>query len=143
LLLFPKHQQEDTMTELVQALAERDGAALDRLLAANARFNSPVRSYDDRADVVHLLTTLSGMFGELSPMREWAGAGGAATFVTVRAGGDELDGVIEELYGDDGRVAEVTLMLRPLGRLLRAVEEMGRALESSPLPSGATFGGRR
>ena len=130
------------MTELVQALAESDSAALDRLLADEPRFNSPVRSYDDRADVLHLLTTLGGLFDELRPVREWAGAEGAATFVSVRVGDRELDGVIEEIHRDDARTAELTLMLRPLGALLGAVKQMGQALERAPLPSGASFSQR-
>ena len=127
------------MTELVKALADRDGHALDRVLAANARFKSPVRSYDDRADVLHLLTTLSGLCDELRAVREWTGVDGAATFISVRVGGRELDGVIEEIHGDDARIAELTLMLRPLGRALGAVEQMGQALNRAPLPSGASF----
>jgi hypothetical protein len=126
------------MTGLVQALTDGDHSALDRLLADDARFNSPVRSYDDRADVLHLLTTLAGLFDELRPVREWTGADGAATFVSVRGGDRELEGVIEEIHADNGRIAEVTLMLRPLGELLGAVEQMGKALERAPLPSGAS-----
>ncbi|MFN8113454.1 MAG: nuclear transport factor 2 family protein [Solirubrobacterales bacterium] len=126
------------MTELVQALADGDRDAIDLLLADDPRFNSPVRTYDGRADVLHLLTTLAGLFDEVRPVREWTGEAGAATFVSVRTGDQELDGVIEELHGDDGRVASVTLMLRPLGRLLGAIEQMGKALELAPLPSGAS-----
>jgi SnoaL-like domain len=127
------------MTEFVRALAERDRAAIDGLLADDVRFNSPVRSYDDRADVLHLLTTLGELFDELRPVREWTGSEGAASFVSVRVGDWRLDGVIEEIHGDDRRIAELTLMLRPLGALMGAVKEMGQALERAPLPSGASF----
>ena len=127
------------MTELVQALADGDHAALDSLLADDARFNSPVRSYEDRTDVLHLLTTLAGLFDELRPVREWTGADGAATFVSLRRADQELEGVIEEVHGETGQIAELTLMLRPLGTLLGAVEQMGKALERAPLPSGASM----
>jgi hypothetical protein len=43
--------------------------------------------------------------------------------------------VIEEVHDDDGRITEVTLMLRPLDALLGAVQRMGQALEAAPLPS--------
>jgi hypothetical protein len=47
-----------------------------------------------------------------------------------------LDGVIDEVRDDDGRITEVTLMLRPLDALLAAVERMRQPLEAAPLPSG-------
>ena len=127
------------MTTLIRALNDCDRSAFEQLLADDVAFNSPVRTYRERADVIHLLTTLGGLLGDVRTVREWSGPDGAATVVSVGDGDDRLDGVIEELHGADGRVVEVTLMLRPLGTLLHAVKRMGRALERSPLPSGTTL----
>jgi hypothetical protein len=131
------------MTALIEALEDRDAAALDRVLADEVAFNSPIRTYRDRRDVIHLLAMLGTLFDELRPVREWAGPYGVATFATLRAGHRELDAAFEELQDTDGRVVELTLMMRPLGRLLRAVERMGQALEEAPLPSGASFSTER
>ena len=127
------------MIQLVEALHARDLSAIDGLLAEEVAFHSPVRSYHDRRDVVHLLGTLAGLFDDLQVVREWPGPGGAATFIEIDGGDRRLGGVIEERRDPDGRIAEVTLMLRPLGPLLKAVERMGQALESAPLPSGTTL----
>ena len=127
------------MTALIDALAAGDGESLDRALAREVTFNSPIRTYRDRSDVIHLLSTVRGLFDELRPVREWAGPGGCATFATVRSEGRELDAIFEGLHDSEGHVVEVTLMMRPLGRLLGAVERMGKALEEAPLPSGTTF----
>ena len=127
------------MSRLVEALQDRDLSALDRLLAEEVAFHSPVRTYRDRRDVVHLLDTLAGLFDGLQVVREWPGPGGVATFIEIDGGDRRLGGVIEERRDPDGRIGEVTLMLRPLGPLLRAVERMGQALERAPLPSGTTL----
>ena len=127
------------MTELVEALRTRDTAALDRLLAPEITFHSPVRTYRDRRDVLHLLGTLGGLFDNLQLVREWPGPGGVASFIEIDGGDRRLGGVIEERSDPDGRITEITLMLRPLGPLLKAVERMGQALEDAPLPSGNTF----
>jgi hypothetical protein len=127
------------MSQLVEALQDRDLSALEGLLAAEVAFHSPVRTYRDRRDVVHLLDTLAGLFDDLQLVREWPGPGGVASFIEVDGGDRRLDGVIEEIRDPDGKITEVTLMLRPLGPLLKAVERMGQALEDAPLPSGTTL----
>ena len=50
--------------------------------------------------------------------------------------------MIEEIRDDDGRITEVTLMLRPLDAPLAAVERMRQPLEAAPLSSGAQSAGR-
>jgi hypothetical protein len=64
------------------------------------------------------------------------------TFVSLSMGDRDLDGVIEEIRDDDGRITEVTLMLRPLDAPLAAVERMRQPLEAAPLSSGAQSAGR-
>jgi hypothetical protein len=50
-------------------------------------------------------------------------------------GDHELDGALIQVAGDDGLVAELTLLLRPLSGLLAGIEQMGRRLAEEPLPS--------
>jgi hypothetical protein len=124
------------MSALIKALQDRDANGLESALAPAVVFNSPVRTYTERADVVHLLRTLADLFENVTVVREWPGSSGVATFIEVEAEvGRKLDGVIEELHDSQGLVVAVTLMLRPLGALLAAVERMGQALEAAPLPS--------
>ena len=56
------------------------------------------------------------------------------TFITGRSEGDELDGVLVEIRGDDGRIVEITLLLRPLAALQRAVVRLAGALAEGPQP---------
>jgi hypothetical protein len=120
-------------TPLVGAILAADPDSVDVRLADEVVFHSPVRSYRDRADVVHLL----GMIGSVlraTPVRMWPGSGGA---VTVLADGDnDLEAVLEERHRPDGRVVEVTLWLRPLAVALPTVRRMGTLLDAHPLPSG-------
>ena len=109
---------------VLDAIRHRDPAALDELLADEVVFNSPVRSYRDRDEVVNLLVTIGELLGEMTVTRELQGPGERITFVSV----DKLDGALDERLDDDGRIVEVTLLLRPLGALLRAVEAMGQLL---------------
>jgi hypothetical protein len=42
--------------------------------------------------------------------------------------------VLVEIGDDDGRIAEITLLLRPLATLQAAVRQMARALAEGPEP---------
>ena len=138
------------MSDLVEALQTRDTSALDSVLGAEVTFRSPVRTYRDRDEVLHLLSTLAGLFDEARQVRRWGGPQGAATYLAVRIDDLRLDGLLEEVHDEHGRVVELTLMLRPLTAMLEAVERMGRALGadggsagSGPSPSPADRASRR
>jgi hypothetical protein len=102
---------------ILSAIANQDRETLRELLADDVTFNSPVRSYSGREEVTHLLATIGSLEGELRPT-------GSVTFVQF----GKLDGVLHQKWDDDGRLKELTLTLRPLGPLLKAVEQMGTAL---------------
>jgi hypothetical protein len=119
--------ETEAMT-LLDAIRDRDTGALDELLADQVTFNSPVRSYRERGQVLHLLSTIGGVVEELSLARAVEGPGETVAFVTARSGDERLDGVLDVRHDENGRAVEITLMLRPLGPLLRAVERMGQAL---------------
>jgi hypothetical protein len=109
---------------ILEAIGRRDATALRELLADEVVFNSPVRSYRDRDQVVNLLVTVGELLGEVTVLRRVEAAGERITFVKV----DELDGALDERLDDDGRISELTLLLRPLGELLRAAKAMGQLL---------------
>lgn len=122
-------------TDLVAAVLAGDGRALDRSLAAETAFNSPVRRYTHRADVLHLLGLLAEVLPGGRVERTWHGCGGAATVISAELEQGRLDGVVEELHDADGRVREVTLMLRPHSAMMPAIKSMAAVLEAKPLPS--------
>ena len=109
------------------AIADGDREALTELLAKDVVFRSPVATYRGRDEVVHLLATIGGVLDDMAVTREV----GTVTFVTARVGDHELDGMLDEIRGEDGRVVEVALMLRPLAALQVAAERMAAALQRS------------
>jgi hypothetical protein len=111
-------------TPIFTAIATQDRGALRDLLAEDVTFNSPVRSYTGREEVVNLLATIGGLEDELRPTR-------STTFVQF----GKLDGVLHEAWDDDGQLKELTLTLRPLGQLLKAVDRMGAALREPAGPA--------
>src|SRR4051794_25083901 len=117
-------------TPILTALTERDGVALREQLATDVTFNSPVRSYHGRDDVAHLLELIGGLLADLRVTRLVDAPGETVAFVSAGAGAGErpLDGVLDERRDDAGQTVELTLMLRPLGALLHAIERMGKAL---------------
>jgi hypothetical protein len=122
---------------LLDAIRAQDANTLDRALADDVAFHSPVRSYRHRDDVIHLLRTIGGLLGDIEARRELSGPNGTATFLSASVAGKPIEGVLEQVRDGDGRVAEVTLMLRPLDAQLAAIERMGQALAAEPLPSAA------
>ena len=119
-------------TDFVRAVLASDGPAIQAELAAAAAFNSPIRRYEKQGEVVHLLTLIGTVLPEARIERTWRGTRGAATVISATVDGAQLDGVMEELHDHNGRVREVTLMLRPHSAMMLAIKRMAAALEASP-----------
>ena len=117
-------------TPLIRALQNRDRDALASLLAADVTFNSPVRTYRGRDEVVPLLGVIAGILDELTPSREIGQGDAVVTVFSGRVAGEpvEFDGVLIEMAADSGAVGELTLMLRPLTALRAAIGKMAQAL---------------
>ena len=113
---------------LVDALRDRDRSALAGLLADDVVFDSPVATYAGAEQVLVLLATISDVIEELRVEREVPDGNGAITFVAGRIGEHEVDGVLVQAAGDDGRLVHLKLMLRPLAGLLTGVKQMAERL---------------
>ena len=111
---------------LLTAIAERDRDVLMGLLAEDVVFHSPVQSYRGRDQVVHLLVTIGGILEAIEVTRK----AGRATFFATKVEEHPMDGVLD-VDKKDGRITEITLMLRPLAALQAAVARMTRALADS------------
>ena len=116
--------------DLLDAISARDREALGRLVADDVVFNSPVTTYRGRDQVVDLLDILGSVFEDITRTREVE----TVTFVKGRAGGEELDGALVEIQDSDGRIGEITLLLRPLAGIQAGVRLMARALAEGPEP---------
>ena len=115
------------MSRLLSTIADGDRDALDGLLAEHVVFHSPVQTYRGREQVLLLLVTIGGIIDDVQATRELDGV----TFFTARVEEHPVDGVLDEHADDEGRVTELTLMLRPLAALQAAVARMARALADS------------
>jgi hypothetical protein len=122
-------------TVLVEAILSGDRAALSATLAPEPAFNSPIRRYERRDHVLHLLGLLSTAMPGARVERVWPGPSGAATVISAELDEGRLDGVIEERWDGAGQVREVTLMLRPHSVMMPAIKRMAAALEREPMPA--------
>jgi hypothetical protein len=122
-------------TELVRAMLATDRTALEAELSDDVAFNSPIRRYTRRAEVVHLLSLIGSILPAARVERTWRGTRGAATVISAQLDEGRLDGIVEELRDRDGKVCEVSLMLRPHSAMMPAIKRMAAALEVSPLPT--------
>jgi hypothetical protein len=116
--------------DLLTAIRERDRAALEALVADDVVFNSPATNYRGREQVVELLALIGSVLKDVTVTREVE----TVKFIKGRSEDDELDGVLVEIKCDDGRITEITLLLRPLAALQRAVMRLARALAEGPQP---------
>ena len=109
---------------LLEAIAAQDRDALVELLAEDVVFHSPVQTYRGRHQVVLLLVTVGSILDSIDVTRQVDGV----TFVVAEVEEHPVDGVLVQVARDDGRIGEITLMLRPLAQLQAAVARMARAL---------------
>ena len=110
--------------DLLTAIRERDREALSAMVADDVVFYSPATTYRGREQVVDLLDLIGKVLVDVTATREVE----TVTFITGRSEGEELDGVLVEIKSDDGRIVEITLLLRPLAGLQRAVVRLAGAL---------------
>jgi SnoaL-like protein len=114
--------------DLLSAIRERDREALAALVADDVVFYSPATVYRGREQVVDLLALIGAVLEDVTVTREVE----TVTFIKGRSESDELDGVLVEVKGEDGRIAEITLLLRPLAALQKAVVRLAGALADGP-----------
>lgn len=110
--------------DLVSAINGQDREALSAMVADDVVFNGPVTTYSGRDQVVHLLALIGTVLDDISATGEVE----TVTFVKAHLDGEELDGVLVEHRDGDGRLAEITLLMRPLAIVQTAVRRMARAL---------------
>ena len=110
--------------ELLRAIRARDREALALMVADDVVFHGPVSTYRGRDQVVDVLALIGSVLEDVTATREVE----TVTFVKGHMEGEELDGVLVEIRDADGRIAEITLLLRPLATLQAAVLRMARAL---------------
>lgn len=118
------------------AVARRDLAGLEQLLAEDVRFDSPAvfRPVEGRGPTMLVLAAATEVFGALEYTHAYLDATDGITlqFSTTVVGDDgrrlEVEGVDVLRLGPDGRVESLTVMLRPLSALQAMATRMREQL---------------
>jgi hypothetical protein len=117
-------------TSFREAVEARDLDAALGLLADDVVFRSPAvhKPYEGRDTVATILRAVLGVFEDFRYTDELAGDGVDVLVFEARVGDRSLQGV-DIIRGDGhGRVAELTVMVRPASGLIALAERMGPAL---------------
>lgn len=114
------------------AVESGDRSRLDELLSADVAFRSPAvhRPYEGREALGAILGAVAQVFEDFRYTDQVESAdGGLATLrFSARVGDRELEGVDLLRFDTEGRIVELTVMIRPLSGLRALSEAMGARL---------------
>ncbi|WP_055494902.1 nuclear transport factor 2 family protein [Streptomyces sp. TP-A0356] len=126
------------------AVDNRDLTALDDLFTEDIRFYSPVKftPFEGKPMVLGLFGVLLRTFEDFSYIGHYTGTARTSTDGTstqsavllfrARVGGKEIHGIDLLHFGDDGRIKEFTVMVRPQS----AVHALGEAVLAGLVADG-------
>ncbi|MGK5446100.1 nuclear transport factor 2 family protein [Streptomyces radiopugnans] len=121
------------MNPLRRAVEARDEQALADLLAEDVVFTSPVafRPCEGKAITAAILRGVMRVFEDFSYTREISDPGGRdhALVFTATAGGRRIEGCDLLHLDEDGRIDDLTVMVRPLSAAQALAEAMGAQFE--------------
>jgi SnoaL-like domain len=102
-----------------RAVAAGDHEAALAALADDVEFRSPAvhKPYRGRDTVAPLLRAVATVFERFRYVAEWRDGGTTILFFEANVGDRELQGIDILEDADDGRVAKLTVMIRPLSGL--------------------------
>ncbi len=130
----------DTLAAWHALVRSRDAAALDALLADDVVFHSPVVHTPQRGKAItakylhgalHVLGTAHFRY-----VREIAGERDAVLEFETEIDGIHVNGIDLIRWGDDGRIVDFKVMVRPLKAVNALHQKMGEMLQR--LPGAAT-----
>jgi len=127
--------------EFKAAVADWDREAMAATLSPEVTFKSPAvfRPYEGREATMVVLEAVSRVFEDFRYVDSFEGEDGEVLQFAARVGDRELSGIDMLRFDDDGRVRELTVMIRPYSGLGALLEAMGRELQRMgvPVPGGS------
>jgi hypothetical protein len=119
-----------------QAVLSGDADALETVLAEDVVFRSPAvfKPYEGREATTVVLRAVSQVFENFRYDDHFKGQDGEALLFSARVGNRELNGIDLLRFDDEGKVSELTVLIRPLSGLNALVEAMARELERMGVP---------
>ncbi len=116
-----------------QAAESKDFSKVEELFSADVVFRSPVvfKPYTGLDALKVLLGAVAEVFEDFRYVDQVETGDSAVLVFEARVGERELNGVDILRFGEDGRIAEMVVMIRPLSGLNALAEEMGRRLAAA------------
>ncbi len=128
------------------AVEAENPEALTDALADGVVFRSPVvfKPYEGRRIVSAILTEAAmKVFEDFRYVEQLEGADAAALIFAARVGNRELDGLDLLRFDGDGKVRELTVMVRPMSGVHALAEAMGRQFERLGISPPASAAARQ
>jgi SnoaL-like domain len=118
-------------TGFERAVEDHDVDALTDALAEDVLFRSPVvyRPYEGREVVATILSAVARVFEDFEYVQRFESGDRAALIFKARVGEREVDGLDLLRLDGDGKVSELTVMVRPMSGVHALAEAMGEELE--------------
>jgi SnoaL-like protein len=116
-----------------QAAESKDFSRAEELFSPEAVFRSPAvfKPYSGLEALGVILGTVVEVFEDFHYVDQVETGDTAVLVFEARVGDRELNGVDVLRFGEDGRIAEMMVMIRPLSGLNALGEEMGRRLAAA------------
>jgi hypothetical protein len=106
-----------TARHLVDAFLSGDTPSAAALLAPNAKFHSPIRDYAGAEQIGAVWRAVAGVLADARPTSVHECDGETIAFFVGAIKSQPVDGVLRTLTANDGRVNDITLMMRPWAAL--------------------------
>ncbi len=121
-------------SDAFRAAAEaKDFVAAEDLFAEDVTFRSPVvyKPYEGRDQIKLLLGAVVQVFEDFRYLEQVETGDAAVLMFEARVGDKQLQGVDILKFNDDGRIAEMTVMVRPMSGMHALAEAMQKMLEAA------------
>ena len=115
------------------AVEAGDHAGMVAAFAPDALLRSPVsfKPFEGREAISQLLAILLETFEDFRYTDEFEADGKAALVFRARVGDRELEGLDLIRFDEDGQIAELTVMVRPLSAVIALAEAVGPKLAAA------------
>jgi len=116
-----------------RAAETKDFSAIEDLFAEDVVFRSPVvyKPYEGRDTLGVLLGAIAQVLEDFRYVEQVETGDAAVLMFEATAGDRQVQGVDIFRFGDDGRIVEMTVMLRPMSGLVAVGERMKQLLEAA------------
>ncbi|WP_420432504.1 nuclear transport factor 2 family protein [Hyphobacterium sp.] len=116
----------DFLTKWHHAVVNRDAALMDQIIAEGCELHSPVvwKPTADKAYLIHILQGVINTIDGFAYREEWVKEGGIILEFTGTVAGKSLVGIDKITLGEDGRMARLEVLIRPMNTYLEFAQRM-------------------